>query len=36
MRRIEKVIVVKRNEAPCPMIARRDVWYHDEMGRVNR
>jgi acetyl-CoA synthetase len=26
---IEKVLVVKRNDAPCNMQDGRDVWYHD-------
>jgi acetyl-CoA synthetase len=32
---IEKVIVVKRNETPCNMVANRDVWYHDLMAKAN-
>ncbi|MGP8219488.1 MAG: acetate--CoA ligase, partial [Limisphaerales bacterium] len=32
---IEKVIVVKRNESPCNMVAGRDVWYHDLMAKAN-
>jgi acetyl-CoA synthetase len=32
---IEKVIVVKINDEPCPMKVGRDVWYHDEMAGVN-
>ncbi len=31
---IEKVIVVKRNETPCNMVANRDVWYHDLMAKA--
>ena len=31
---IEKVIVVKRNEAPCEMKAGRDLWYHDLMPKA--
>jgi acetyl-CoA synthetase len=31
---IERVIVVKRNEEPCPMTPGRDVWYHDEMAKA--
>ncbi len=31
---IEKVIVVKRNETPCNMVANRDVWYHDLMSQA--
>jgi acetyl-CoA synthetase len=29
---IEKVIVVKRNEAPCPMTPGRDLWYQELMA----
>jgi acetyl-CoA synthetase len=32
---IEKVIVVKRNDTPCNMVANRDVWYHDLMAKAN-
>jgi len=32
---IEKVIVFKRNDEPCNMVDGRDVWYHDEMAKVN-
>lgn len=32
---IEKVIVVKRNEAPCTMEAGRDLWYHDLMAKAS-
>ncbi len=32
---IEKVIVVKRNESPCNMVAGRNVWYHDLMAKAN-
>jgi len=28
---IEKVIVYKRNDTPCEMVAGRDLWWHDEM-----
>lgn len=28
---IEHVIVVKRNEIPCSMMPKRDVWYHESM-----
>jgi acetyl-CoA synthetase len=31
---IEKVIVVKRNDEPCPMQPGRDVWWHDEMAKA--
>lgn len=29
---IEKVIVVKRNDAPCNMVAGRDLWWHELMA----
>jgi acetyl-CoA synthetase len=29
---IKSVIVYKRNNEPCNMVAGRDVWYHDEMA----
>jgi len=32
---VEKVIVVKRNETPCPMTAGRDLWYHDLMAKAS-
>jgi acetyl-CoA synthetase len=32
---IEKAIVYKRNDEPCHMEAGRDVWYHDEMAKVD-
>ncbi len=32
---IEKVIVVKRDESPSPMTYGRDVWYHDEISRMD-
>ena len=32
---IEKVILVKRNDEPCDFIEGRDLWYHDEMSKVN-
>lgn len=31
---IERVIVVKRNEEPCPFSAPRDVWWHDQMAKA--
>jgi acetyl-CoA synthetase len=31
---VEKVVVVKRNETPCPMTAGRDLWYHDLMAKA--
>ncbi len=32
---IEKVILVKRNEEPCNVVAGRDLWYHEEMEKVD-
>jgi acetyl-CoA synthetase len=32
---IEKVVVVKRNDTPCNMVAGRDVWYHDLMAKAS-
>jgi acetyl-CoA synthetase len=32
---IEKVIVVKRNDEPCNIVAGRDVWYHELMAKVS-
>jgi acetyl-CoA synthetase len=32
---IEKVIVVKRNDALCNLTAGRDLWYHDLMARAS-
>jgi acetyl-CoA synthetase len=29
---IEKVIVVRRNDAPCNMVAGRDLWWHELMA----
>ena len=31
---IEKVVVVKRNEEPCSIVAGRDIWYHDLMAKA--
>src|SRR5512142_366276 len=31
---IEKVILVKRNEAPCNVVAGRDLWYHELMAQA--
>jgi acetyl-CoA synthetase len=31
---IEKVIVVKRNDAPCNIVAGRDFWWHDLMAKA--
>ncbi|OPX21455.1 MAG: acetyl-coenzyme A synthetase, partial [Planctomycetales bacterium 4484_123] len=30
---IEKVLVVRRNDEPCPMTAGRDLWYDDLMAQ---
>ena len=32
---IEKVVVFKRNDAPCKMTAGRDHWYHDLMAKAS-
>jgi acetyl-CoA synthetase len=32
---IEKVIVVKRNDEACNIVAGRDVWYHDLMATAS-
>jgi acetyl-CoA synthetase len=32
---IEKVIIVKRNETPCPLVEGRDLWYHDLMATAS-
>jgi acetyl-CoA synthetase len=32
---IEKVIVVKRNDEPCNLVAGRDVWYHELMAKAS-
>jgi acetyl-CoA synthetase len=32
---LEKVIVVKRNEEPCQLVAGRDAWYHDLMRHAS-
>ena len=32
---IEKVVLIKRNEEPCNVIAGRDVWYHDLMAKAS-
>jgi acetyl-CoA synthetase len=32
---IEKVIVIKRIEAKCPMLKDRDAWFHEKMGDVS-
>jgi acetyl-CoA synthetase len=33
-RSIEKVIVVKRSDAPCNFVNGRDIWYHDMMSKA--
>ena len=32
---IEKVVVVKRNDAPCNFVNGRDIWYHDVMSKAS-
>ncbi|HUB86258.1 MAG TPA: acetate--CoA ligase [Verrucomicrobiae bacterium] len=32
---IEKVIVVRRGDAPCNLTAGRDLWYHDLMAKAS-
>jgi acetyl-CoA synthetase len=32
---IQKVVVVKRNDEPCNIVAGRDVWYHDLMAKAS-
>jgi acetyl-CoA synthetase len=32
---IEKVVVVKRNDAPCNVVAGRDLWWHDLMAAAS-
>ena len=32
---IERVIVAKRNDEPCNIVAGRDVWYHDLMAKAS-
>jgi acetyl-CoA synthetase len=32
---IEKVVVVKRNDEACNIVAGRDVWYHDLMAKAS-
>ena len=32
---IEKVIVAKRNETPCNMVAGRDEWWHEQMAKAS-
>jgi len=31
---IEKVVLIKRNDEPCNIVAGRDVWYHDLMAKA--
>jgi acetyl-CoA synthetase len=32
---IEHVVVIKRNDEPCNIVAGRDVWYHDLMAKAS-
>jgi acetyl-CoA synthetase len=32
---IEKVVLIKRNDAPCNVVASRDLWYHDLMAKAS-
>ena len=32
---IEKVVLVRRNEAPCQVVEGRDLWYHDLMAEAS-
>jgi acetyl-CoA synthetase len=32
---IEKVIVIKRNDAPCVLTPGRDLWYHELVAKAN-
>jgi acetyl-CoA synthetase len=32
---IEKVVVIKRNDAPCNIVNGRDIWYHDLMAKAS-
>ena len=32
---IQKVVVVKRDDTPCNMVAGRDVWYHELMATAS-
>ncbi len=32
---VEKCIVVKRNEEPCPITEGRDLWYHELMANAS-
>jgi acetyl-CoA synthetase len=32
---IEKVVLVKRNDAPCQLVAGRDLWYADLMAQAS-
>jgi len=32
---IEKVVVVKRNDEPCPMQNGRDLWYHELIAKAS-
>ncbi|HTR42971.1 MAG TPA: acetate--CoA ligase [Pseudomonadales bacterium] len=32
---IEKVVVIKRNDAPCNIVSGRDLWFHDLMTNAS-
>ena len=32
---IEKVVLIKRNDAPCNVVAGRDLWFHDLMAKAS-
>jgi acetyl-CoA synthetase len=32
---IEKVVLIKRNDAPCNVVNGRDLWYHDLMAKAS-
>jgi len=32
---IEKVVVIKRNDTPCNIVAGRDLWFHDLMAKAS-
>ena len=32
---IQKVVVVKRNDEPCNLVAGRDVWFHELMAKAS-
>jgi len=31
---VEKVVLVKRNDTPCNVVAGRDLWYHELMAKA--